>query len=46
VPRAATYSIRVLLARSILVKGKTYVIHIVGKNTAGETATLAIRFTG
>jgi hypothetical protein len=42
--RAGAYSLHVLLARSGLVKGKTYVIRIAARNRDGKRATLKIRF--
>jgi hypothetical protein len=43
-PRAGPYSLSILLARSGLVRGKTYVIRIAARNADGKTATLKIRF--
>ena len=43
-PRAGSYSLRVLVARARLVKGATYVIGITAKNADEKTTTLRIRF--
>ena len=43
-PQAGAYSLRVLLARAGLSKGKTYAIRIAAKNANGKRATLRIRF--
>ncbi len=43
-PRAGAYSVRVLLARAGLSRGKTYAIRIAAKNANGKRATLRIRF--
>jgi hypothetical protein len=41
---AGSYSLHVLLARSALSKGKTYVIRVAARNRDGKSATLRIRF--
>jgi hypothetical protein len=41
---AGTYSLKGILTRAALVKGKTYVIHLTATNAKGKTTTLAIRF--
>jgi hypothetical protein len=42
--QAGSYPLRVLVARSRLVKGATYVIAITAGNADGKTTTLRIRF--
>jgi hypothetical protein len=43
-PQAGSYPLRVLVARSRLVKGAIYLIAIAARNADGKITTLRIRF--